>query len=46
MRSVAPETGIEDTFDYQPGDVDLGVFNDEFRRMMISKTVLLRNARS
>ena len=31
---------------YAPGDVNLGQFNDQFRRMMVSKTVLLRNART
>ena len=46
VRGVTPETGIEDNFDYNPGDVQLGVFNDDFRRMQVSKTILLRNARS
>jgi len=46
VRGVTPETGIEDKVDYEPGDVDLGVFNDGFRRMQVSKTILLRNART
>ena len=46
VRSISPETGIEDNANYQPGDVNLGVFNDAFRRMQVSKTILLRNARS
>ena len=46
VRSISPELGLDDTRDYEPGDVDLGVFNDEFRRLQVSKTILLRNARS
>ena len=46
VRGLTPEVGIEDNVDYQPGDIDLGVYNDDFRRMMLSKTILLRNARS
>ncbi len=46
VRSIGPEIGIVDTTDYEPGDRDLGVPNDEFRRVMLSKTILLRNARS
>ena len=46
VRSVSPEIGLNDLRDYEPGDVDLGVPNDEFRRMQVSKTILLRNARS
>jgi len=45
-RSFGPELGIEDGFDYEPGDVDLGVPDDDFRRLMVSKTILLRNSRS
>ena len=45
VRGVTPENGIVDPTDYEPGDVDLGVFNDSFRRMQISKTILLRNTR-
>ena len=46
IRSVSPETGIQDNRQYAPGDVSLGMFNDQFRRMQVSKTVLLRNART
>ena len=45
VRGVSPENGIVDPTDYEPGDVDLGVQNDDFRRMQISKTILLRNTR-
>lgn len=46
VRSVTPEIGIQDNVNYQPGDVNLGTYNDQFRRMMVSKTILLRNART
>ena len=46
VRGVDPETGIQDNVNYQPGDVNLGQYNDQFRRMIVSKTILLRNARS
>ena len=46
VRGVDREGGIVDTRDYEPGDVDLGVPNDEFRRLQVSKTILLRNART
>ena len=46
IRSVSPENGIQDNRLYAPGDVSLGMFNDRFRRMQVSKTVLLRNART
>ena len=46
VRGVSPELGIVDNTDYEPGDVDLGSFDDEFRRMQVSKTILLRNART
>ena len=45
VRGITLEVGIQDTRDYEPGDVDLGVPADNFRRMMVSKTILLRNAR-
>ena len=45
VRSLTPEVGIQDNYDYKPGDVDLGVPGDNFRRMQVSKTILLRNAR-
>ena len=46
VRGLTPETGLQDNVVYQPGDVNLGVFNDNFRRMQVSKTILLRNART
>ena len=46
VRGVTPETGIQDNVNYTPGDVNLGQYNDQFRRMMVSKTILLRNSRS
>jgi len=46
VRSVSPELGLNDQRNYQPGDVNLGVPNDNFRRLQVSKTVLLRNART
>lgn len=46
VRGLNPEVGIIDNRDYEPGDVDLGVINDGFRRMQVSKTILLRNART
>jgi len=46
VRGVTPEFGVQDVRNYQPGDVALGVQNDSFRRLQISKTILLRNARS
>jgi type IV pilus assembly protein PilW len=46
VRSVDFEAGVGDTRDYRPGDVVLGVQTDSFRRMQVSKTILLRNART
>jgi len=46
VRSISREIGITDAVDYEPGDVDLGVPTDEFRRLQVSKTILLRNART
>ncbi len=46
VRGISPEAGIVDQRNYTPGDVALGVYNDAFRRMQVSKTILLRNARS
>ena len=46
VRSISPELGIVDNTDYEPGDSDLGVPNDEFRRLQVSKTILLRNTRT
>jgi len=46
VRGITPEIGIQDNVNYQPGDVNLGVYADNFRRMQVSKTILLRNART
>lgn len=46
VRGITPEYGVQDTNDYKPGDVDLGSLSDGFRRMQVSKTILLRNART
>jgi len=46
VRGIDIEVGITDDRTYTPGDVDLGQPADEFRRMQVSKTILLRNARS
>jgi len=46
VRGVTIEPGIQDNRDFEPGDVDLGVQNDSFRRMQVSKTILLRNSRT
>ena len=46
VRGVNIEVGINDQRIYAPGDVNLGGFNDSIRRMQISKTILMRNARS
>ncbi len=46
VRSTSQEQGVNDTNDYKPGDADLGVFNDNYRRLQVSKTILLRNART
>jgi type IV pilus assembly protein PilW len=46
IRSVDRENGIVDDRDYQPANVNLGVPDDDFRRLQVSKTILLRNART
>ena len=46
VRGINIEPGIQDNHDFEPGDVDLGVHNDSVRRMQVSKTILLRNART
>jgi type IV pilus assembly protein PilW len=46
VRGITPEVGIQDSTNYQPGDVVLGTYSDSFRRMQVSKTILLRNART
>jgi len=46
VRGVTQEIGIQQVRGFQPGDVNLGVPNDAFRRIQVSKTILLRNART
>ena len=46
VRGINREIGIQDTANYQPGDVNLGTYTDDYRRMQVSKTILLRNART
>jgi type IV pilus assembly protein PilW len=46
VRSITPEFGIQDNSAYQPGDVNLAGLEANFRRMQVSKTILLRNART
>jgi type IV pilus assembly protein PilW len=45
VRGVTTEFGLQDARNYAPGNVDLGQMNDSFRRLQVSKTILLRNAR-
>ena len=46
VRGITREIGLQDTNTYTPGDVNLGAPNDGFRRLQVSKTVLLRNSRT
>ena len=45
VRGLTPELGIDDQTAYTPGNANLGTFNDQIRRMVVSKTILLRNSR-
>ena len=45
VRGLTIEPGVVDNTAYTPGDVNLGVINDQFRRIVVSKTILLRNTR-
>jgi type IV pilus assembly protein PilW len=45
VRGIGREAGIDDPRNYAPGNVNLGTFSDEFRRLQVSKTILLRNSR-
>ncbi|HEY8521970.1 MAG TPA: PilW family protein [Gammaproteobacteria bacterium] len=44
-RAERPETGFTDTARYVYADQDVGPLNDGFRRVVVSRTVQLRNAR-
>ena len=46
VRGISRENGIIDNYNYSPGDVVLGTYNDDTRRLQVSKTILLRNART
>ncbi len=46
VRGIEAEIGITDNKDYRPGNATMGVQNDEFRRLQVSKTILLRNSRT
>jgi type IV pilus assembly protein PilW len=45
VRSIDREPGVVNK-EHKPGDVDLGIPAGDFRRLQVSKTVLLRNART
>ncbi|HET6630765.1 MAG TPA: PilW family protein [Woeseiaceae bacterium] len=46
IRSIDREIGIVDDRHYQPANEDLGIKTDDYRRLQVSKTILLRNART
>lgn len=46
VRGVTTEFGLQDGRTYQVGNYAMGAQNDGFRRLQVSKTILLRNARS
>jgi Tfp pilus assembly protein PilW len=45
VRAERPENGFRDTAEYGYADRRVGPFNDAFRRLVVSKTIYLRNAR-
>jgi type IV pilus assembly protein PilW len=45
VRAERPENGFTDTTNYVYADQNVGPFNDSFRRLVVSKTIYLRNAR-
>ena len=45
LRAQNFETGVTDNRNYAFADVNLGTFNDRFRRLLVSKTILLHNTR-
>jgi len=45
VRGVTTEFGLQDARNYAPGNANIGQVNDSFRRLQVSKTILLRNAR-
>ncbi len=46
VRAVDAEVGIVDNTTYAPGNENLGNPDDAYRRLQVSKTILLRNART
>ena len=46
VRGISYEAGVQDDKSYQPANTTLGVQTDSHRRMQVSKTILLRNART
>jgi type IV pilus assembly protein PilW len=46
VRGITQEQGVQDNASYQPGNAPSVTPNDNFRRMMVSKTILLRNTRT
>lgn len=46
VRGVTTEFGLQDNRNYQPGNGNMGQMSDGFRRLQVSKTILLRNART
>ena len=46
VRGVTTEFGLQDGRNYQPANANIGLVNDSFRRLQVSKTILLRNART
>ena len=45
LRSDRVENGLNDTTNYQYADRNAGVFTDSVRRLLVSKTIYVRNAR-
>ena len=45
VRGLTPEVGIDDRRTFAPGNAPPRTFNDQMRRMQVSKTILLRNTR-
>lgn len=46
VRGLTREVGLKDNTNYAPAGEALGSYNDEIRRLQVSKTILLRNART
>lgn len=46
LRALDPEMGYTDTTNYVYADQDVPAPNDMFRRIVVSKTIFLRNART